>query len=176
MIRFKFTPHLLLIFLSSLFFLISCNDIEEFPTTPVITFKGYKIYKDLNNRDTALILTIEFKDGDGDIGLGKADTLDPFLPGTEFYYNMFVDYYEFIDTAFFQVTPNPFSDDTIRYLYRLPDDIIPTTNNKAIKGEIDLKINDLDPQHNPIKFSIYIYDRKLNKSNVVESPSIIYNP
>ena len=172
--KFKFKTLGFLIMPILFFFFNSCNEGEEFPTIPEISFKSYKVYKNVANKDTALVLTIEFKDGDGDIGLGEADTFPPFNFGGDYYYNMYVHYYEFIDSQYQEVTPNPFSNDTLRYQYRLPDDISPQTNNKAIKGEINLLINDVLASHNPIKFSIYIYDRNLHMSNVVESPEIVY--
>lgn len=173
--RFKFINTILLILVIFSIFYSGCKPVEEFPIIPDIGFKSYEVFKNSQGKDTALILTITFKDGDGDIGLGDTDTFPPFDFGNRYYYNMYINYYEFIDSEFVEVTPNPFSDDTIRYKYRLPEEIIPQTNNKAIKGEISVKINDVLAKHNPVKFSVYIYDRKLHKSNVVECPELVYN-
>ncbi|MEA3495714.1 MAG: hypothetical protein U9R42_06735 [Bacteroidota bacterium] len=177
--KFKFKK-LSLIIMSFLLMIsfFNCSDKMEFDIVPLIEFQEYKIYSDNSGLDTAIILTISFQDGDGDIGLSQSDTLAPFNSGSEYYSNMIVEYYEYnyTDSQYTKVTPNPFSDDTISYEYRLPIEISPNKNNKAIKGKIDLTINDILAKSNPIKFKIYIYDRELHKSNIVESPAINYYP
>jgi len=174
--RFKITTVFLIILLSAIVLFHGCIDQIEISHIPEIEFKDYQIKKDLSGRDTALILVIGFQDGDGDIGLAQSDTLPPYHKEGKYYFNLIVRYFEFIDTSYKEVTPSPFSDDTIRYQYRLPIDIYPKTNNKAIKGDIQLSINDILAAHNPVKFKIILYDRQLNKSNEIESPPITYLP
>jgi hypothetical protein len=156
--------------------LLSCQQEEIYSVIPAITYKGFVKHKSIFARDSALKLTLTYTDGDGDLGLTQDDTLPPFDKSSFYYYNMYVYYYEYIDGQFQQVTLNDFSTDTIRFKYRFPN-LTPTTDNKAIRGEIEYTITDLFPRKsNTIKFRIYIYDRKLQKSNEIESAIITYNP
>ena len=65
--------------------LASCFQAPEYSLIPSIEFESV-IFKDLSNPSDAdsLILTIRFKDGNGDLGLGDADTLEPF--NSRFFY------------------------------------------------------------------------------------------
>ncbi len=54
---------------------IGCTE-PKFPDTPFITFKGINSIE-RPNKDS-LIITISFRDGYGDLGLGPYDTLAPF--------------------------------------------------------------------------------------------------
>ncbi len=174
--KFKITKVLPIVVALTAILLASCNETVEYPVEPHLTFLEYKVFSDQFNQDTALVLVMEFTDGDGDIGLAQADTFEPFNSGSKYYFNMYIDYFEFVDSQFTKVTPNPFSDDTISYEYRLPREITPTTNNKSIKGTIELSLNDILAAHLPVKFKIYIYDRALHKSNTIETPPINYYP
>ncbi len=37
---------------------------------------------------------ISYTDGDGDLGLSDTDTYPPYNVGSEYYYNMIIDYFE----------------------------------------------------------------------------------
>ena len=58
-------------------FLSTCSPPEALPFTPEITFNDL-IFKDLNGEPDSLILFIDFKDGDGDLGLETSDTYFPY--------------------------------------------------------------------------------------------------
>lgn len=155
--------------------LAQCDFSPDFPTKPQIKFESYQKL----GQDSAVRLTISYLDGDGDLGLKDAQTAPPFDTGSRYYYNMFIQYYEFIDGQFQQVTRNIFSEDTIRYQYRFPY-ITPKRQNKAIKGEIQVELN-VTPTAafnrninygGLIRFKLYIVDRALHKSNTVTSPAI----
>jgi len=150
----------------------------DFGIIPVIKFEKYELFKNSNGKDTALTLTISFTDADGDLGLEQEDTLPPFNSGSKYHYCMYIFYYEYYDSQWREIRPEiggiPIGD-TIRFPYRFRN-LTPNTPNKAIKGEIDWHTNLIEPQKsNTIKFAIFIYDRALHKSNIVESPSIFYN-
>lgn len=57
---------------------ISCTPPPELPVIPSIVFKNVK-YVETEGADS-LIVTIEFKDGDGDLGLTSDDILAPYQP------------------------------------------------------------------------------------------------
>jgi hypothetical protein len=153
-----------------------CSKEVNYSNIPEIQFKKYEIIKNMQNRDSALKLTITYTDGDGDLGLTQADTFPPFDTGSIFYNNLFAYYYEYIEGKWTQVTVNDFSTDTIRFNYRFPN-LTPTSDNKAIKGEIEYTIAYLEPRKSStIKFRIFINDRALNISDTVESPPIDFIP
>lgn len=65
-------------------FVSACFDPPEFSTTPHIEFRGIK-FRDPGTANQELILEIDFRDGDGDLGLSSiADTEFPYH--SEYYY------------------------------------------------------------------------------------------
>lgn len=151
-----------------------CQPEQNYGDQPSIEFEEYEKLGD----DSAVKLVISYVDGDGDLGLKESHDDPPFDSG-RYYHNMFIDYYEKINGEFKQVTPDPFSTDTINYNYRFPY-ITPSGKNKAIKGEISVGFQVIptaedNPDRNydgEIKFEVTIVDRALNESNTVESPAI----
>jgi hypothetical protein len=175
--KFKNLPSTLIGILVIIFF-TGCIEQIQYSETPAITFKEYKLFKGFNGRDSLLKITFEFVDGDGDLGLAQKDTLPPFDQSSKYYFNMFIDYYERIDTQWRQVTISPFSTDTVRFDSRFPD-LTPNTNSKTIKGEMEWTLDKrtFGPIYsNLIKFRIMIYDRALHPSNQIETPQIYFNP
>jgi hypothetical protein len=162
------------IFLLSLVILISgCSKEVVYSDIPAIQFKSANKLQNITGRDSALILTISYTDGDGDLGLNQEDTFPPFNDSA-YYNNLIAHYYEFIDNRFTEVTVNDFSTDTIRFNYRFLN-LTPNTKNKSIKGDIEFTINYLPTRKsNRIRFKIYIFDRALHKSNEVFSPEDLY--
>jgi hypothetical protein len=139
----------------------SCLKKETFPPEPSI-----KIKRLVTHPDSAK-LVLSFQDGDGDIGLGQSDTAG------DFRYNCFIDVYwkrnnnwELIE--FF-----------IPYYYRIP--ILSRNRERAIQGDIIIDLIDFPPDlgttgTDTLKISVFIKDKALNKSNVVESdPFIVVN-
>ena len=150
----------------------SClKDSRNIPTTPAIEFSDFV---KLPGDSADFIIT--FKDGDGNIGLGPQDTSGQYSiksNGGEYYYNLHMIYY-FKDVdgkfkRFFNVNTN----DSQRITARIPD-ITPTGQNKILDGTIKFRIDPpyWFPTHTTIKFDAYIYDRDLNKSNVITTPEI----
>jgi len=96
-------------------------------------------------------------------------------------YNLFIKYFEKKKGKFEEVTittPNAQTGnpDTLWFNGRIPY-LTPIGKNKAISGEIydTLFINNYTSPYDTIKYQIYIQDRALHKSNVVETPEIIIN-
>ena len=145
-----------------------CTKHEKYPIEPHIEFYSFTKIPNNYKVDDKAILSISFTDGDGDIGLEMGDTMPPYNYGGPFYYNCFIDYYEKRKGEFVKVE-------------------LPSTNNaripkvnadlpqRGIRGniEIELFINNILSPYDTIKFSIYIVDRALHKSNQVETPEII---
>lgn len=141
----------------------ACLKTEEFPKEPHIAMKSF-----LQGTDAA-VLTISFTDGDGDMGLAQGDTLAPYNPGSRWYHNFFVDYYkmqngEWVEQQF-----------TLPLYYRIPV-ITPTGQNKALQGDIAVKISPQVLPQSPgdtIRFSVQIADRALHESNKVYTEAIV---
>jgi len=149
----------------------SCRKKEEFPVIPHIEFISFTKLQNTQGIDTAGILKFSFTDGDGDIGLYKKDSLPPYD------FNLFISYFEKKDGVFeeaFQILYNNLTQtfDTLPFHGRIPI-LTPDGNDKNIKGEIE-DILQLSPisDATEIKYKVYIKDRALNKSNVIETPEI----
>ncbi|HPF00599.1 MAG TPA: hypothetical protein PKY63_08040 [Bacteroidales bacterium] len=144
-----------------------CIEQREYPIEPAITFKSFATMKSVAGHDSIGYLTIEFTDGDGDVGLAQSDTLPPYNPGSNFYYNFFI--------TFFQKTGNDFQEITTPYNSRIPD-VNPEHIDKDLVGdisiEIDLNILSLILVSDTIKMKAYMLDRALNESNMIETPAI----
>ena len=156
----------------------ACSPNNDFDDAPKISFEEYE---KLGN-DSAITLTINYKDGDGDLGLRDEQTEPPFDTGSKFHNNLFVKYYESYNGEFRMTTSGPFKQDTISYSYRFPN-LTPDSRNKAIEGEISVTIDGIriasrrfpDRNYNgQIRFEIYIVDRELRQSNTVSSPPISF--
>jgi len=148
---------------------MSCLNPESFPPEPQIEFDQFVQQGDSGT------LTISFTDGDGDIGLNKADTTGDFDPSNRFHHNLFVEYWEKVDGIGWQHAQD-LDGNEINFLYRIPI-ITPAGNNKALKGTISVVIeptyyNPFSPDSDTIKYIISLADRSFNESNVVESNEI----
>jgi hypothetical protein len=150
-----------------LFFLLSCMKEEKFSDIPQIAFENFTLEFDTGIYASRGYLTVSFKDGDGDIGLRTDQKEPPYNPGSPYYYNYIIDYYERQNGVFIKVELDPSFNARIPYL-------TPADLNKAIKGFIvDTLVLDPAPAHDTVKFKFFIYDRALHKSNVDSTPPII---
>jgi len=165
-----------LISLLGLLFLIinGCIKQPAFPDTPIIslvsaTQTSYGTYSDSFN------FVLNYTDGNGDIGLDSGDVAPPFNPGSPYFYNLYVEYYEKSNGAFKKVPNTLIANDTVSFPIRMPVFYSPENKSKAIQGTISFGIFYDNPPHysDTVMFQIYIYDRALNKSNVVQSQTIV---
>lgn len=154
----------------------SCKKYEDYPPEPGIEFMDFTLLRDDQGIDQRGVLRFSFSDGDGNIGLYDYDTLPPYD------YNLFVKYFELQNGEFkeiFLITPTYIDDSTIVYDTatfngRIPI-LTPAGKNKAISGEIEdtLFVNNPVSTFDTIMFEVYIQDRALNKSNVIQTPPIV---
>ena len=146
----------------------SCIKKKNYPSTPVITYKDFVNY----GADSGYF-TFKFTDGDGDFGLKPDDTTGSFGKTSVYYYNLYMKYmYKMPNgqwSAYFN--PNPLVNDTQYYKFRVPF-IAQTGKDKSMDGEVRVKLTELRPTstHKDIRYVFYIFDKALNKSNVVTSP------
>jgi len=147
--------------------LTGCIKKESFSDIPAIDFQNFFNVFDTGQFAKRGILTISYQDGNGDIGLSDGDTLSPYQKNGSYYYNLVIIYYEKQKGIFKQT--NPFFPLSARIPLLTPDD-----PNQPIKGTItDTLTLNPHPVYDTIKFGVFIYDRALNKSNIVTTPEII---
>jgi len=154
----------------------SCIPDEDVPIEPAITFKEYRFsQEDLGGVPTDFFyITFEYIDGDGDIGMNEDEDHIPGHPDVK--HNLFVDYYEERDDSFITGVECAIGGkiETKKYYFK---SITPEGNNKSIQGEMTVKVETCEGARDTtknIKYSFYIVDRKLNYSNVEETPVIPY--
>ncbi len=145
----------------------SCRKHEVYSIIPHIEYKSIEKIPTSTGVDDKALLTITFTDGDGDIGLKPEDTLSPYNPGSPYYYNYYIDYYELQGDSFVQVQLPITNNSRIPY-------IEPNLAELGIKGEItiELFINNIMSTADSIKYKLFIYDRQLHKSNEIFTPAI----
>lgn len=152
-----------------LILLFSCKKYEQFPDEPVIKFKSLTSYPNQSGVDSALVLTITFTDGDGDLGLRSEDIQPPFNPGSEYYYNLYATYFILQNGDFVPLPVSAVNG------YRIPY-IENNSSNKAISGEIiiNLEITGLNvvAPEGTFRFEVYVYDRALHRSNVITTDPV----
>ena len=179
----RHSPKILLILLIAIIVgSISCRKVEEFSEIPKIEYMDFTgLYNpELEIYDRG-VLMFSFEDGDGDIGLNSTDTYSPFNPGSEYYYNLIITYFEMQNGILTEVpitwfNPETEEYDTLSLSARIPN-LTPDGTHKAISGEIQdtLFIYNFNSVYDTILFEAYIYDRALHKSNIISTPLIIRN-
>ncbi len=153
--------------ISLVFAAVSCRKFEEYPPEPFIEYGDFAF---LINSETGKVekglLSIRYRDGDGDIGLAQSDTLPPYDYAGAYYYNFIV--------AFFENQNGQFVEKQGSFNGRIPP-LLPKNQKKSIKGIIEYEIDVLDPNSlfDTIQFRVKLIDRALNISNEVLSPEIV---
>ena len=149
-----------------LIFISSCVKQEEFSDIPEISIRPFVLLFDTGQFAVKGILSFNFQDGDGDIGLSPGDTFPPFNRGGDYYYNLVIRYFEKQDSVYVEIVLDP------PFSARIPV-LNPDYPGKAIKGYIaDTLIMDPSPTFDTVRFEFFIFDRALNKSNVLTTPDI----
>lgn len=148
----------------------SCQKPQTYSEIPKLEYKSFEL-KDtidlLDNKVKIGILSVSFTDGDGDIGLNPSDTIYPFDTSSIYYYNLYIDVYKMQNDTF------ALQNLQVPLRYRIQD-ITPQGQNKTLKGVISVDINyNYYENNDTFKYNIYIYDRALHKSNIVETPALI---
>lgn len=145
----------------------SCIKEEQYPIEPAIEYAGFGTYRDVNGKDSLGVLAISYTDGDGDLGLYETDTVEPYK------YNYFMRFQQLVNGQLVDVKP---ADTTTSFNARIPN-LTPTGRNKNIRGIISMNIELYFARQalksDTISFQVYIKDRALHQSNVVQSPMFI---
>lgn len=147
--------------------LAGCRHQEKFSEVPNIRFVSIEKIDDGSGKDNQALLVVHFEDGDGDIGLGDADTTGVFSIDSAFYYNFFIDFYEKQKGEWVLVElPTPLHSRVPYLSYEVPE---------SIEGEISILtyINNFFSPYDTIKLKCRLVDRALHVSNEIETPEII---
>ena len=143
----------------------SCLKNTDYPDEPIIVYTG------IEKTTSGLDLNFSFTDGDGNFGLGQADTIAPF-DEAPFNRNLILTYYEMQEGVW-----QRFGDDFpifSPYYLATPFSaavqwVTPTGQNKTQEGTVTFSIVDpyynFDSLYDTCRFEFFIYDRDLNKSN-----------
>lgn len=120
-----------------------------------------------------IIISINYKDANGNLGLSEADSLPPYTFGSAGYYNLYVAYYS-KEGGVWKSVLNPISKDTIHFNQRFPK-LNQSKNEKSVSGTMFLRIPatpypGILPQI--VKFRLKMLDRGLHESNSIETPEI----
>lgn len=155
--------------------LTSCLKPVSYPDEPALLSASYIKMGD------SLLVSVEFTDGDGDVGLKDSDTTSPFNPGNFYHYNLYIEYFEMMDGEWVKGRLDPNGDnfptaDTINFQYRIKN-LTPIGQNKTLKGTINVTIeapyyNPISNHNDSIKYRISLIDRALNISNLFETDLI----
>ena len=157
----------ILISLFAVLILSSCIKQEEYSDIPEISARQFVLVFDTGQYAVQGILSFNFQDGDGDIGLSPRDTFPPFERNGGYYYNLVISYFEMQNGTWVEVELNP------PYSARIPV-LNPEYPGKAIKGFIsDTLATDPAPDFDTVKLEFFIYDRALNQSNILTTPNIV---
>ncbi len=173
-----------------LVFVFSCKKDTTTPNVPPVISYGSFTMTDANNA----ILTFNFSDADGDIGLQPSDTSGPYATGTVGYNDFYMHFY-YKNSAgnwvqnYFPYPKQPLHSpiDSSIVADRIPY-IDNTSKVKALSGEIIIPMFEYKPvpQYpggvagpdtlNHFKYEFWIYDRAGHKSNVITTPEFDTSP
>lgn len=160
----KIITYSLIVLISFSLLMFSCVEEKNYPVKPHIEYKSFV----KTNNDSTGIITLEFTDGDGDIGLSESDTLAPY--DSTYFYNFFLYPFKYTNGQYDSV------DTSIPYHGRIPklENVEP---GESIEGEIEMEIDiysmDLFIPADTVAFDIFIVDRALHHSNTIRTLPII---
>lgn len=170
----------ILIFLIPITFLLSCRKPPNYSDTPAIEFKSISkdlvFDEDIQAYVDSISITIEFQDGDGNLGLDNSDVENSPIYVNEFVNNYFVDVYKKVEENwelidFESVGSTPPNARFPRLLVEAVGPIDGDLNRAIILTSIDTPI--LQP-NDTLRFEIYILDRDFNQSNSITTDYIVY--
>lgn len=152
------------IFICCFLFLWSfaCTEYPEYPVVPQVSFVW--AHTNITETDKHIAFNFLLKDGDGDMGLGSADTSNPFVDSLQYNFH----------ASIFVTKNNTTQKLPYGLQYRIPQ-IRSTDSKKFIKAEVTIDIDfarSLFP-YDTLQLVYYVYDRALHKSNIDTSNIIV---
>ncbi len=147
--------------------IVSCQKTETYPIIPEIEFDEFvKLWNPQTMIYERGVFVINFKDGDGDIGLRGSDTVAPYD------FNLLINYYELQNGDSVRVIIS----DSNEFNARIPM-LTPQGSNKSISGIIEdtLFMYNYQSTFDTIMFDACLVDRELHKSNVINTGWFLRN-
>jgi hypothetical protein len=159
---------------------ISCKRIDEYPIEPEIKYIDFeKLYNTTDSIYDRGVLKFSYTDGDGDLGLAKRDTFPPYNPGSKYYYNLLIYYYEIqngVETPVALGYWDPVNQtlDTVSLSARIPLLTVPGAD-RPISGDIydTLFIYNYNSPYDTVFLEFQIVDRALHESNLERTDYIV---
>ncbi len=176
-------PNSKIYFILIMFLLIalgSCKKRESFSEIPALEYQSFiALYNSNLEVYDRGVITVNYTDGDGDIGLAQGDTFAPYNPDSRYYYNFIITYFEMQNGVVTEVpllsyNPSTQDYDTVSLSARIPM-LTPEGRTKAIKGTIQdtIFIYNFNSDYDTVRFSVVLVDRALHESNEVYTPFVI---
>lgn len=163
-----------------------CESAPNYSVEPVIEFKSIRAQRVTpTNGETAynlIYVTVNYKDGDGDLGLSEEDRKNPPFNNTmpasynEYYYNYYVTLYWFDGQRF-----QPYNS-AISYNGAFPRLLTEADKPQPIRGELTYRpggesgFTITEREFRPgtrLKFDIQVVDRALHKSNIITTDELV---
>jgi hypothetical protein len=157
--------------------LFSCKkESTPAPGPPVISFGSFTTTNGING-----VITFNFTDPDGDIGLHQEDTTGSYSKTGVGYYDFYMRYYCYSPTLgkyvtfYYPYQGQPLTSliDSSIFAYRIPF-VANNIKSKTLDGQIIINLTGYKPGNidslNHFRYEFWIYDRALHKSNVVTTP------
>jgi hypothetical protein len=161
------------LFLAMIAAFSGCYSIPEYPEAPSITFNSVR-FQETNSTDY-IYLSLNYKDGDGDLGLDQSDLSDP-----RFADSIEVNGIKRLNPDRYNIFPVLLRKEGDEYVPFLPggyNGIFPRLREFRSKGPIEgvlqyrlSSINFFNQDSSIAKVRVYIQDRNLNRSNILETP------
>lgn len=158
---------------------VSCRQEVDYPVEPHISYNGFTY---IFNADSTFsgegVLSFNYTDGDGDLGLDLADSLYPFGPNDPHYYNMEVDYLKSVNGEFVKMPLVYWNQqmqqfDTVSFNSRFKR-LISGDGPRPISGTMEYTMQVQNPfsPNDTIMFEVRIFDRALHESNTIQTSPI----
>jgi hypothetical protein len=150
-------------------------DKNKFSDTPFLDLTGAYVYTNGTDKDSFIVLSMYYRDGDGDVGLADSDTFPPFSPADPYFQNLHIWMYTKKNGVWFKpVNPLSPTNDTVNFHERLKS-LTPSGRAKWIEGFLDVRIpaEPFSLKPDTVKFEMQLFDRSLKKSELLQTDEII---
>lgn len=146
-----------------LFLLITvnqCQEIPEYPDTPIINYESFSLYININSLEQEVLtgkLNFSFTDGDGNIGFETLpDSVAIGLPDSQ-RYNLFLQLYDIQNNEAVMIPEE--DGGYLKY-------VIPYLDKQPLAGTVSVTIEYPIITYDTIFYTFFLYDRDYNKSNI----------
>jgi hypothetical protein len=157
-----------LLSISLILAIASCDEIQKYPIEPVIEYKSFNLYSTTDLLGNTILLgklEIDFTDGDGDIGLLQPDS-SAVVDSLKF--NLMMTMFAMQQGEFVEI-----DDENSLQNFRIPY-IERTGQNKTLSGTIIVDIEYKTIQYDTIYYTFYILDRSFHRSNVDTTDVLVF--